>query len=45
VAAYPEITIRHRDTRKDDYILVACDGIWDSVSNELFAANIDEYCD
>jgi len=34
VASYPDVTIRYRDLDKDDYIILACDGIWDCLSND-----------
>jgi len=34
VTANPDITVRDRNS-KDQFIIVACDGIWDCVSNEV----------
>ena len=33
VSAFPEITQRVRN-KNDEYVFVACDGIWDCVTNE-----------
>lgn len=33
VTAYPDVSVRARNAA-DDFVFVACDGIWDCVSNE-----------
>jgi len=34
VSCIPEVTVIQRDKTKDQYLVVACDGIWDVLSNE-----------
>ena len=33
VTPMPDVTVRNR-TEKDQFIMLACDGIWDCVNNE-----------
>jgi serine/threonine protein phosphatase PrpC len=34
VVAIPEIRVHHRDESRDMYLVLACDGVWDVMSNE-----------
>uniref|UniRef100_A0A6U5FM03 protein-serine/threonine phosphatase n=1 Tax=Corethron hystrix TaxID=216773 RepID=A0A6U5FM03_9STRA len=34
VTALPDFIVHERDNRLDEYIIIACDGIWDVVSND-----------
>ena len=34
VSPEPEINVIERDDTKDEFIVLACDGIWDVISNE-----------
>jgi serine/threonine protein phosphatase PrpC len=34
VVAIPEIHVHHRDESRDMYLVLACDGVWDVMSNE-----------
>jgi serine/threonine protein phosphatase PrpC len=36
VTACPDIIIRNRNPETDEFIVVACDGIWDVQSNQQF---------
>lgn len=38
VSPEPEVTVLERDEKQDEYIVVACDGIWDELSNEDLCA-------
>ena len=42
VTAMPDITVRARNAA-DDYVFVACDGIWDCVTNEQCAKKLNDY--
>lgn len=42
VTAMPDITKRDRN-KNDDYVIVACDGIWDCVTNEQCVQKINGY--
>ena len=42
VSPLPDITIRQRNSA-DQFILVACDGIWDCVSNEECVGKLTDY--
>ena len=41
MTAFPEVIEMNR-TKMDDFIIVACDGIWDCVSNEECAEKINK---
>jgi len=41
VTAFPDITVRKRVDGKDDFILLACDGIWDCLTNEECVENLN----
>ncbi len=34
MTAFPDVSVRRRQDGKDDFIIVACDGIWDCLTNE-----------
>lgn len=34
VTAFPDVSVRSRQSGKDDFIMLACDGIWDCLTNE-----------
>ena len=38
----PEVVVRDRDFEKDEYLVLACDGVWDAMSNEEVARMIVE---
>lgn len=38
VSPEPEVTVMERSESEDEYIVVACDGIWDEMSNEDLCA-------
>lgn len=42
VTAMPEVSQRVR-TKGDDYVFVACDGIWDCVTNDQCMQKINDY--
>ena len=54
VSPEPEVTVVDRDEKLDEYMVVACDGIWDELSNEDLCAfvssrlkvtnNLEEIC-
>ncbi len=39
MTGFPDINIQDRN-EKDEYIVLACDGIWDVFSNEVFSFHI-----
>jgi len=41
VTAFPDVTVRARDD-DDDFIMLACDGIWDCLTNEQCIDNMRE---
>jgi serine/threonine protein phosphatase PrpC len=40
VSVYPDIVVKERDPTKDQYIVIACDGIWDVVTNDEVATHV-----
>jgi serine/threonine protein phosphatase PrpC len=42
VSPIPDVTIHTRNHDRDEYVVVACDGIWDVVSNQQCIAELDE---
>mmetsp|Transcript_13798 Transcript_13798/g.34673 ORF Transcript_13798/g.34673 Transcript_13798/m.34673 type:complete len:535 (-) Transcript_13798:449-2053(-) len=42
VSPIPDVTIHMRDHERDEYVVVACDGIWDVVSNQQCISELDE---
>lgn len=42
VSPIPDVTIHKRDHERDEYVVVACDGIWDVVSNQQCISELDE---
>jgi len=42
ITCVPEVTIIQREDSLDQFLLIACDGIWDVVSNETAASFIQE---
>lgn len=42
VTCFPSVTVRRRDRDNDDFLVVACDGIWDCLRNEEVAAFVRE---
>lgn len=42
VTAFPDVYVRPRNVA-DEYVFVACDGIWDCVSNEQCVQKLNEY--
>ena len=42
VTAYPDIDIKTRQ-KDDEFIMVACDGIWDCLSNEECIQKVNKY--
>ena len=38
VSPEPEVTVLERNPDEDEYIVVACDGIWDEMTNEDLCA-------
>jgi len=42
VSPIPDVTIHMRNHDRDEYVVVACDGIWDVVSNQQCVAELDE---
>ncbi|KAL7535256.1 hypothetical protein ACHAXR_009558 [Thalassiosira sp. AJA248-18] len=45
VASIPEITILSREATQDKFLVIACDGIWDVVSNERCADIVSKIFD
>ncbi|XP_075555024.1 protein phosphatase alphabet isoform X2 [Dermacentor variabilis] len=54
VSPEPEVTVQARDTSSDEFLVLACDGIWDVMSNEelchfvhhqlCISHNLEELC-
>ena len=42
VSPIPDVTIHMRNHDQDEYVVVACDGIWDVVSNQQCISELDE---
>merc|ERR1712194_660559 len=42
VSPIPDVTIHTRNHDRDEYVVVACDGIWDVVSNQQCISELDE---
>jgi serine/threonine protein phosphatase PrpC len=42
VSPIPDVTIHMRNHERDEYVVVACDGIWDVVSNQQCILELDE---
>jgi serine/threonine protein phosphatase PrpC len=42
VTCCPEISIHRRDIKKDQFLVLACDGIWDVLSNEECSNMVNE---
>jgi len=42
VSPIPDVTIHMRNQERDEYVVVACDGIWDVVSNQQCIMELDE---
>ena len=42
MSPFPDVTVRQRNSA-DQFILVACDGIWDCVSNEECVGKLTDY--
>ena len=42
VSPIPDVTIHMRNHDRDEYVVVACDGIWDVVSNQQCITELDE---
>lgn len=42
VTAHPDITVRDRND-KDEFIMLACDGIWDCLSNDECISVLHDY--
>jgi len=42
VTPFPDVTVRKRIDKKDDYIMLACDGIWDCVTNDQCVEQFSE---
>jgi len=42
VSPIPDVTIHMRNHIRDEYVVVACDGIWDVVSNQQCIQELDE---
>ena len=42
VSPIPDVTVHTRNHDRDEYVVVACDGIWDVVSNHQCIAELDE---
>jgi serine/threonine protein phosphatase PrpC len=43
VTCFPEVTVTERDSARDDFIVVACDGIWDVMSSEQTVSFLHPY--
>lgn len=44
VTAFPDITCRQRDSN-DEFIILACDGIWDCLENQACVDKLKDYMD
>ena len=42
VTAWPDVSVKVRNAA-DEFIIVACDGIWDCVTNEQCVKKLNEY--
>lgn len=42
VSPIPDVIVHTRNAERDEYVVVACDGIWDVVSNQQCVAELDE---
>lgn len=42
VSPIPDVTIHSRNHERDEYVVVACDGIWDVVSNQRCIEELDK---
>lgn len=40
VSPEPEIFVQERDDRLDEFLVLACDGVWDVMSNEDLCAYV-----
>ncbi|VEU36704.1 unnamed protein product [Pseudo-nitzschia multistriata] len=41
VSPIPDVTVHARNAERDEYVVVACDGIWDVLSNQQCIAELD----
>lgn len=41
VSPEPEVFVRDRDDKKDEFLVLACDGVWDVMSNEDLCSYIN----
>jgi len=42
VSPIPDVIVHARNPERDEYVVVACDGIWDVVSNQQCVAELDQ---
>lgn len=42
VSPVPDVIVHTRNAERDEYVVVACDGIWDVVSNQQCISELDE---
>lgn len=42
VSPIPDVTIHMRNYERDEYVVVACDGIWDVLSNQQCISELDD---
>lgn len=42
VSPIPDVIVHARNAERDEYVVVACDGIWDVVSNQQCIAELDQ---
>lgn len=42
ITSKPDVTITTRDKQKDDYLILACDGIWNQMSSEELCGFVSE---